>query len=372
MRNMLHLRVVAGTGGGPEKTILNSPRFIREHGYNAKVVYLIPSGDVVRQSLMDRARKSDCPLTILEDRGPTDLRVVRDILRICKGEKIDLIQSHDYKTNAIALLVRRFHHCKLATMLHGWTDMSGRMPIYKRIDQWCLPWFQKLICVSKDLALECKRLKIPDHKVHLVHNAIDTKEFSRRLSCEEAKASMGARANRFLIGSVGRLSPEKGFLDLIDVVKVLQDSGNPIDLWIAGDGPQRADLERRIESLGLQESVRLLGQLADTKAFYQAMDLFVLNSIREGLPNVILEAMALKVPVIATQIAGIPDLIRDQETGLLIAPNDRDGLKHAITRSMAEVDHGQEMVRVARQLIESEYSFDARMEKVAGIYDSMF
>lgn len=219
MRNMLHLRVVAGTGGGPEKTILNSPRFIREHGYNARVVYLVPPGDSVRQSLMERARKSDCPLTILEDRGPADFRVVRDILRICKGEEIDLIQSHDYKTNAIALLVRRFHRCKLATMLHGWTDMSGRMPIYKRVDQWCLPWFQKLICVSTDLAVECKRLRIPEHKVHLVHNAIDIKEYARRLSKEEAKAALAARVNRFLIGSVGRLSPEKGFLDLIDVVK---------------------------------------------------------------------------------------------------------------------------------------------------------
>lgn len=152
----------------------------------------------------------------------------------------------------------------------------------------------------------------------------------------------------------------------------MQDSGNLIDLWIAGDGPQRADLQSRIEALGLQQSVRLLAQLSDTKIFYQAMDLFVLNSIREGLPNVFLEAMALEVPVIATRIAGIPDLIRDQETGLLISPNDCYGLKNAITMSMGEAERVQEMVRAARQLIESEYSFDSRMAKVACIYDSMF
>lgn len=220
--------------------------------------------------------------------------------------------------------------------------------------------------------MECERLRVPERRIHLVHNAIDTKEFSRQLSKEKAKEALEARANRFLIGSVGRLSPEKGFLDLIDVVKGLQDSGNPIDLWIAGDGPQRTDLQSRIEALGLQQSVRLLGQLSDTKIFYQAMDLFVLNSIREGLPNVILEAMALEVPTIATRIAGIPDLIRDQETGLLISPSDCYGLKDAIYKAMGEKDQGQEMCRAARQLIESEYSFDSRMAKVARIYDSMF
>jgi glycosyltransferase involved in cell wall biosynthesis len=369
---MLHLRVVAGTGGGPEKTILNSPRFIREHGYNARVVYLAPPQDSIRESLLKRASIADCPLTILDDRGPTDWRVIREIIRICKQDRIDLIQSHDYKTNAIALLVRRFHRCKLATMLHGWTDMSGRMPIYKRIDQWCLPWFDKLICVSEDLVGECRRLKIQERKIHLVHNAIDTKEFARRTTPEAAKLSMQARTNRWLIGSVGRLSPEKGFLDLINVVKQLQDKGRSIDLWIAGDGPQRSELQALIEQLGLGDSVCLLGQLADTKAFYQAMDLFVLNSIREGLPNVILEAMAFQVPVIATRIAGIPTLIRDQETGRLIEPGNSESLKNAVSASLDNLEKGREMARAARRLIECEYSFVSRMEKVARIYDSLF
>lgn len=373
MRNMIHLRVVSGTGGGPEKTILNSPRFIKDHGYNAHVVYLAPPSDSIRDSLMERAKSAQCPLTILEDRGPADWRVVRDIIRICKRYRIELIQSHDYKTNAIALLVRRFHRCKLATMLHGWTDMSGRMPIYKRIDQWCLPWFERLICVSEDLVEECRRLGIPERKICLVHNAIDVREYSRAIDRQEAKKSMDVLSSRLLVGSVGRLSPEKGFLDLIEVVKSLQESGFPIDLWIAGDGPQKGDLQQRIETLGLRESVRLLGQLGTeaAKRFYQAMDLFVLNSIREGLPNVLLEAMAFEVPVIATRIAGIPTLVQDDVTGRLISPSAPEELRHAICGFLSDRGKSERMAAAVRAMIESQFSFDARMRKVAGIYGEL-
>ncbi len=366
---MLHLRVVAGTGGGPEKTILNSPRFIRMHGYEAQAVYLCPPGDRVAESLKQRAMAAECPLTIMKDKGPFDWRVVRDIVKLCRQNKIDLLQTHDYKSNAIGLVVRRFHRCALASMLHGWTDMSGRMPIYKRVDQWCLPHYESLICVSQDLVDECKRLKIPDKKIHLVHNAIDTKQFSKKLATDVAKATIGASSDRILVGTVGRLSPEKGFLQLIEVIHHLQRSSIAIDLWIAGEGPQRDELTERIRDLGMEDSVRLLGQLDDTRLFYQAMNLFVLNSIREGLPNVVLEAMAMETPVIATRIAGIPTLIRPSETGRLVEPDSPSELAKSILEAIRDVEKTQAMVLGARRLIELEYAFEVRMQRIAYLYD---
>ena len=305
----------------------------------------------------------------MKDKGPFDWRVVRDIVKLCRQHKIDLLQTHDYKSNAIGLVVRRFHRCALASMLHGWTDMSGRMPIYKRVDQWCLPHYESLICVSQDLVDECKRLKIPDKKIHLVHNAIDTKQFSRKLANDVAKATIGASADRILVGTVGRLSPEKGFLQLIDVINQLQQSSLAIDLWIAGEGPQRDELTHRIRELGMEDSVRLLGQLDDTRLFYQAMNMFVLNSFREGLPNVVLEAMAMETPVIATRIAGIPSLIRPSETGRLVEPDSPSDLAKSILEAIRDVEKTQAMVLGARSLIESEYAFEVRMQRIAYLYD---
>ncbi len=335
------------------------------------VAYLCPPEDPIAETLRQRAIECECELVIFPDRGPLDIRLVPRIAKLCRENRIDVLQTHDYKSNALGLLVRRLHRCHLATMLHGWTDMSGRMPLYKRIDQWCLPFYETLICVSDDLVEVCRRLRIPDAKIHLIHNAIDTQRFHRTLTVSQAKDQMAARPGRFLIGSVGRLSPEKCFAELIDLVVKLQDLGHPIDLWIAGDGPQRGLLEKRIVDLGRQDSIRLLGQLKDIQVLYQAMDLFVLNSIREGLPNVILEALAFKVPVIATRIAGIPRLVRHQENGLLVAPTNVDELTVAILAMLSDAALRERYAQVGREVIEREFSFDQRMLKIARIYDEL-
>jgi glycosyltransferase involved in cell wall biosynthesis len=371
MRNMMHLRVVAGTGGGPEKTILNSPRFIKQHGYDAHVVYLCPSDPVIQQSLRSRAEKLDCPLTLIEDRGIRDFSVIGKLWKFCREQKIELLQAHDYKSNALGLVLRRLHRMHLVTMLHGWTDMSGRMPLYKRVDQWCLPWYEKLICVSEDLVEECSRLRVSDRKIELVHNAIDLIAYTRWIGKDQAQRDLGVDAQGGpLVGMVCRLSPEKGILEAIAMVDRFRSMGKPVQLWIAGDGPFRLEIEKEISRLGLGTNVRLLGQLADARIFYQAMDVFLLNSIREGLPNVVLEAMALEVPVVATRVAGVPTLVKLGQTGGLIETLETRMLDSAIAECL-EGSHTDPQVRSARELIENQFSFDRRMQRIAGIYDSL-
>lgn len=371
MRRMAHLRVVAGTGGGPEKTILNSPRFIRHHGYDAQVVYLCAPDPTIQQSLRTRAEKLECPLTLIEDHGMRDVSVIKKLLRFMRQERIELLQTHDYKSNVLGLILRRFHKMHLVSMLHGWTDTTGRMPLYIAIDKKCLPWYEKLICVSEDLVDECKKLRIPDRKIQLVHNAIDLATYTRTKSKELAKREIGIEGNDPLIGMVCRLSPEKGIIEAIAMVSRLNAQGKRVQLWVAGDGPFRPDIEREIASRGLGEQVRLLGQLSDTRLFYQAMDAFLLNSIREGLPNVVLEAMALEVPVVATRVAGVPSLIRPNQTGWLIEPGDENALDSSVLESL-DPQLGTEKASSARRLIETDFSFDKRMERVAGIYDSLW
>lgn len=371
MRRMAHLRVVAGTGGGPEKTILNSPRFIKHHGYDAQVVYLCAPDPTIQQSLRSRAEKLDCPLTLIEDHGLRDISVIKKLLQFMRKERIELLQTHDYKSNALGLILRRFHKMHLVSMLHGWTDTTGRMPLYISIDKKCLPWYEKLICVSEDLVDECKQLRISERKIHLVHNAIDLATYTRTTSKESAKREMGVEGNEPLIGMVCRLSPEKGILEAIAMVSRLNARGSRVQLWVAGDGPFRPEIEKEIAHRGLGEQVRLLGQLSDTRMFYQAMDAFLLNSIREGLPNVVLEAMALEVPVVATRVAGVPSLIRPNRTGWLIEPGDEKALDASVLESLVP-EFGREKSHAARALIEQEFSFDQRMRKVAGIYDSLW
>lgn len=365
---ILHARVVTADGGGPEKTILNSPRRLAPHGYRALCAYMYPPGDPGFERLRHKARMLDAPLVGIEDRGPWDLRVVRELLRICRAEKVAIWHGHDYKSDAIGLLLRRFWPMKMVSTAHGFVDRSGRMPLYERVDLFCLRSYERVICVSQDIAEHCVAHGVPAKRCLVIENAIDTQQYARRQSTADAKARLGFTAGRTLIGAVGRLADEKNFAGLIRAVARLIDGGLDIELAIIGEGKQREELECLIAALNCRDRIRLLGYRTDTVDLYQAMDVFVLSSLREGLPNVLLEAMALQVPVVATRIAGVPRLVRDEANGLLVEPGDAGQLAEAVSRLFKDCDLRRRLGTAGRRTIEESYSFDARMAKVRAVY----
>jgi glycosyltransferase involved in cell wall biosynthesis len=368
---VLEVRVVSGAGGGPDKTILNSPRFLAAAGYPTLCAYMHPPGDPGFEQLRAKAALWQAPLLSVPDRGPWDWRVVPALLNVCRREKVAIWHGHDYKSNALGLLLRRFWRMRLVTTVHGWVRQTRRTPLYYWVDRLCLPRYEKVVCVSEDLRERCLSCGVPADRCALIENAIDTAEFSRRLPTAEAKERAGAPPSRFVIGAVGRLSAEKGLDLLIRSVAQLLKEGLDLELLIAGEGDQKPELLALISGLGVGERVRLLGYRADTRELYQAMDVYALSSYREGLPNVLLEAMALEVPVVATRIAGVPRLIRDEKNGLLIEPGDPAGLARALTRLHDDPGLRSRLGRAGRRTIEAGYSFDARMQKFRALYDQL-
>jgi glycosyltransferase involved in cell wall biosynthesis len=130
-------------------------------------------------------------------------------------------------------------------------------------------------------------------------------------------------------------------------------------------------LRALIAELGLHDRVRLLGFQTDARPIYEAIDLFVLSSLREGLPNVVLEAMAMETPVVATRIAGVPRLIQDGENGLLVEPGALDELTRAIARLLDDSDARLKLSAAGRKTVEQRYSFAVRMQKIQSIYDRL-
>jgi len=268
-------------------------------------------------------------------------------------------------------LLRRFWKMRLVTTVHGWVKETRRTPLYYGIDKFCLPRYEKVICVSEDLRDQCLKCGVPPERCLLLENAIDVEEYARRVPVGEAKKKQGFAPERFTIGAVGRLSAEKGFDVLIRSVHRLLQSGLDVDLAIAGDGDQKEPLQALIAELGCQERVRLLGFVADTKALYQALDVFALSSYREGLPNVLLEAMALEVPVVATRVAGVPRLVRHEENGLLVEAGVGTELTDALARLAKDAALRDRLVRAGRRTIETDYSFAVRMDKMRRLYDDL-
>ena len=368
---VLHARVVSGAGGGPEKTILNSPRFLDELGYRSICAYMRHPDDAGYAAIESRAARYDAPLESISDRGPFDWRVLRDALRLCKRERVAIWHGHDYKSNLLGWILRRFWPMRLVTTAHGWVKHTSRTPLYYRIDKFCLPRYDRVICVSGDLREECLACGVSPDRLALIENAIDTEEYTRDATPADAKRRLGFAPDRLLIGAVGRLSAEKAFDALVRSVDRLIEHGFDVELAIVGDGDARASLEELVDELGRKDRIRLLGYRSDVKEIYQAMNVYALSSLREGLPNVLLEAMALETPVVATRIAGVPRLIDDGANGLLVDPGSVDQLTAALRRLLENETLRTELAAAARRTIVGSYGFDERMRKVAGVYDEV-
>lgn len=364
-------RVVSGSGGGPDKTILNSPRFLTPLGYRMVCGYLYPPGDPGYAQIVGKAERYGAPLVSVPDRGPWDWRVVTELLRVCRRENVAVWHGHDYKTNALGLVLKRLWPMRLVTTLHGWVEMTRRTPLYYRIDQLCLPKYEKVICVSEDLFEAALAAGVPARNCVLLENAIDADEYRRTRSVNEAKAALGYPADCLLVGGVGRLSPEKAFDAQIRALPPLVERGLDVRLLVVGEGGDRPRLEALARDLGVADRVSLPGWQADVRAAFEAMDVFALSSLREGLPNVLLEAMALEVPCVATRIAGIPRLIQDGRNGFLIDAGDQAALTRSLAGLLTNPKLRDLFRAAARRTIETRYDFPTRMTRLASLYDEM-
>lgn len=197
-----------------------------------------------------------------------------------------------------------------------------------------------------------------DHaKLRLVYHGIDLARFSVRAAARAPKPEP-------LILSVGRLVPKKGFDDLIAACAILRDGGIPFRCEIVGEGPLRDEMEQDIARRGLAGQVHLKGAMthADLIAFYREADIFALaprivaDGDRDGIPNVIAEAMAIGVPVVSTAVSGIPELVQNSVTGMLVPPQSPDALAAALRGLLRDPQAGLRLAAQARAGIESGFN----------------
>lgn len=360
---------MTGHGGGPEKTLLASPKFISSR-YQLRLAYIRPASDE-QYDMPVRAASAGVMLLDIPESGPFDVRTINTLVREIRQHRPKILHAHDYKTNFLATFLGRWFNIPAVTTAHGYVTVGGRLNWYYRLDRWALKRMSRVIAVSEDLHELMLTIGVAPSRCVLVENGIDCQEFSRTMTTDAAKRSLGLSPEPIVVGAVGRLSREKGFDVLIGAVDQLIRQGINLQLLVLGDGDERTPLQSLIDSLGQHERIRLLGHRSDTIDYYQAMDVFVLSSLREGLPNVLLEAMAMEIPVIATNIGGVPKLVVHNENGVLVKPGDVRELTSSLQQVLCDADLRTRLVRTARTTVENRFSFAVRTQKVEKVYDDL-
>jgi len=368
---ILELRTVRGAGGGPEKTILQGATRADPSRFDVTVCYLRDGRDNAFR-IDTQAAELNINYQEIHERYSWDPRIWFTLRRLTRQRNFDIIHSHEYKSDLLALLLaKRTGAIPLATV-HGWTGSSHREKIYYAFDKRILKWFPRLIAVSEEIRRTLLSVGAKEERIQTVLNGIDPYIFHRdRTKQKVVRDSMGIRDEETVIGAVGRLETQKRFDILLQAFAQVRSARPQLRLFIVGEGGERMKVEDMIARLGLKNSCNLLGHRTDIVDLHHAFDLFVQSSDYEGTPNAVLEAMAMETPIVATDVGGTPELIHHGIHGLLTPPGDPAALARAIEQALDAPDVTAERCAAARKRVEVELSFDRRMKTVETIYEQL-
>ena len=301
--------------------------------------------------------------TVAEQRWAFPFEVVRTA-RWLRAFRADVVNTHSSRDGWIVGLAARLARTPLVIRSRHF-DVPVANPALSRHVYATLA--DHLITTSPKVAADFRALfQLSADRVSAIPTGVDVEKFSP----EGAKAAFEftAEAGGPLVGIIGVIRHAKGHTVLFEAVKQLADQGFPVRCVVVGDSPSRAALERRVVELGLSKCVLFVGQRDDVPAILRALDVLSIPSLHEAIPQVGLQALATKTPVVASNVGGIPSIIRPGETGRLCVPGDAASLAAALREALNDKATTQAMCDRGRALLEREHTVEMMLDRLDEIY----
>ncbi len=367
---VLHLRASSGSGGGPEKTILKTGGLIDTGRFLYLIAYLRKKDEDI-SAISQRAVDEGLHFFELPGRRFIDPEQLFGIGRIIKRYNVRILHCHDPKTDFFGFLLKlRFPKMKLVSTVHGWTYRTRRSAFYNRLDKWALRRFSAVIAVSMNVERIARGCGIS--RTTLIYNAIDTDEWHPH-SVRDTAALPLKDPGAFVIGYVGRISREKGPLDFVRVAEAVRRSDDKCEFVVAGEGPEFNEMRRLAEELRVVPFIHFLGQVsaADILSVFQRVDLLLSTSYTEGLPNNILEALSMGVPVVATRVGGVSEVINHNYNGLLTDAGDIDLMAEYVLSLKEDQRLTAKLIENGLITVREKFSFQERVKKIEKLYDTL-
>ena len=373
---LLELRNTYKWGGGPDKTILLSAERHNRSRVEVVVVYI---RDVRDQefSIGDKARAKGLTFYEVEERGKFDPRVLEALREIVLRHDINLIHGHDHKSDLFAYLLRRWlwrQRLAVVSTAHAWVMLGLKGQIYRRMDLSLMRRFNHLIAVSHATKSEMIEAGVPPDLITVIHNGIDTDAWAPKRASASLRDELKLGQAFPVIGYVGRIMPEKDLETWLRAAAMVAKQYPHAQFVLVGEGKDTATLEqlkRLAADLGIKDNVYFPGYRSDLVPVYETFDIFLLSSRREGLPNSILEAMAMGLPVVTTDVAGAKELVLDGQTGYLLPQGDEIGIASALTTLTMNDTLRRQMGRMGRERVQREFSFSTRLRCIEALYEKL-
>ena len=327
--------------------------------------------------LEERFKALGVPIFQVQRRHRFDVMPVIRLRRIMREYRIDIVQSTLFWADVVAAMAGKWARVPVIlsweTVTHEGNPYHGKMQRLLGY-QFAARRMDKIVAVSHEIKQSLiKHRGLPPDKIEVIHYGVDLQKFQPEPPDAEFRRSLGIRDGEIVLGIVARLEPVKGHTVFLDAFQMLAGDFPNTRVLFAGDGSERERLQAKVESLGLADRVHFLGIRRDVKRILNALDIFVLPSVAgEGLPNVILEAMACAKPVVATVVGGTPEAVRDGENGLLAPPRDAHRLKEKLAELLQDPDKIRAMGKRSRDIAEREFSLEMQIERFESLYEKLY
>lgn len=361
LTRVLHL-VSSGGLYGAEHVILNLARS------ESTISCVGALNNVHRPNLevIDEARNRALWTVVFDSQGRVDLRTVLQVRRFLRKHRIDILHSHGYKSDIVAFFATLFTTTKWVATNHVWHPMSGKLQLYESVDAFVLRFAARVVAVSREIRRDLINRNVPAAKIRVVDNGIEVDRFKTK-SAPARRAEFDIREGDVVVTMVGRLSPEKGHATLLSAASRLRCKGR-IKFLIVGDGPLAEELRAETARLNLNSHVVFTGFRKDTPGIYAISDVLVNASSIEGLPMTILEAMAAEIAVVAARTGGIPDLVKDNETGLLFDAHDAEALARHLESLVEDQGKRRRLAANAAKFVRKNNSAERMCEAYRRVY----
>ncbi len=350
--------------GGAEEHLLSLVRNLDRNRFDPTVCCIGRSGPIGKE--IETAGTRVVELGKLQ-KGGYDGRIVSVLQEVLRNERISLLHAHLYHANMYGRLAAFREGVPAVCSIH---NTYVRPKPHRRLVNW---WLARrtpvIIAGSEAIKNDIVRYDgVPAEKVRVIPYGVDVEKFAIPLSREEARTRLGLPADRFLVGTVGRLEEQKGQSFLVEAAARLHREGMHMSLLLIGSGREEGRLRDLVAREGIAKDVLFLGTRRDLPELFRAMDVFALSSLWEGLPLALLSAMASGIPVVATPVGGIPEVIKDGENGFLVPPVDAVALAEVLRRVWENPGRASTIGAAGAETVRSGYSHGGNAGRVMEIY----
>lgn len=326
--------------------------------------------------LAQRLREKGIRVYVVQEKGSLrDVPMLIRMKKIVKNDKAELLHTHGYKENVLGVLAGKLAGVKrFVCTEHGASEPFGGFARFRNGISLSLDRFvgrygiDKIISVSEDL----RRSLVGEYgteKVVTIHNGIPCKP-TPGTDKTKKKLELGIPLDKRIAGTMGRLQPVKGIHHFLEAARTIVETREDVVFMIVGDGPLESVLKEMAQELGIHDHVFFLGFREDAIEVLSIMDVFVLTSLHEGIPLSLLEAMYLGLPVVATRVGGMPEVVEDGRSGLLVAVGDERAIAGAILAMLSP--RGEEIGREAKRRVLEEFSLERMTEGTEEVYRQLF